>query len=411
MVKKVIAAVAVLAVLAVLGRQVYVRLQEAKKQGGEGPPGGGRARMAVAVELAPVRQMTVREIGRFTGTLSPRSQFIVAPKVAGRLEHLAVNVGDSVAAGQLIAKLDDDEYVQQVEQAKAELAVAHASVAECKSSLEVAKNELERVEKLWKSEPKVASDSEMDEVRARHTACEAKHNVALAEVTRREAALKAAEVRLSYTEIKAGWRDGGGRRVVGQRFVDEGAMLTSNWPIVSILDNSTMTAQIDVIERDYPKLKLGQAAKVETDARPGETFDGNIVRIAPLLKETSRQARVEIEIPNAEGRLNPGMFVRVSIEFQQHENATVVPVSAVARRDKQFGVFLADTQALTVRYVPVERGIATSEVVEVLRPPLSGQVVTLGHHLLEDGGTIRLPEARRPGEPDKGPARREGKQP
>ena len=102
----------------------------------------------VAVEVAPVRKTTVRDLHLFTGTLYPGSQFIVAPKVAGRLERLMVNIGDRVKRNQLIAEIDDDEYQQQVDQAKAELDVAKARIEESRSTLDVARRELERVKAL-----------------------------------------------------------------------------------------------------------------------------------------------------------------------------------------------------------------------------------------------------------------------
>ncbi|MFW6159174.1 MAG: efflux RND transporter periplasmic adaptor subunit [Planctomycetota bacterium] len=400
--KRLVIGIVVLGLLGLLGWQIRAKVVEVReKEAGRGRRGPSGT-PAVAVELAPVRRETIREIGRFTGSLAPRSQFVVAPKVTGRLERLAVDVGDTVTPGQLIAKLDDDEYAQGVEQAKAELAVARASVAECKSALEFARSEARKTRDLH--ERKIASDSELEEIEARRQACVANYNVALAEVKRREAALRAAEVRLSYTEIRAVWSAGGAPRVVGEQFVDEGEMLRANSPIVSVLDNSTMTALIDVIERDYPKVQVGQAARIETDAYPGEVFGGKIVRIAPLLRETSRQAQVEIEVPNPAQRLKPGMFVRVSIEFHKHENATVVPVSALARREQQRGVFLADTEQEIARFVPLKLGITTNELAEVLEPPLSGRVVTLGHHLLEDGGAIRLPQGATGPDPGKGHA-------
>jgi RND family efflux transporter MFP subunit len=387
--KKAIIAVVGVCLSGLLGWQIYKKVSQKKGEGGRrGRPRNGAA---VAVELSPVRKATVRDIALFTGSLFPRSRFVVAPKVAGRLERLTVDVGSLVKPGQLIAQLDNDEYAHQLKQAGAELAVAKASLAETNSALEVAAREMERVKTL--REKKVASESEFDEVQARHAACDAKRKVALAEVARREAAQKTAEVRLSYTRIHASWRNGGEARVVGERFVDEGTMLNANAPIVSILDNSVMTAVVDVIERDYSKVRVRQAAVITTDAFPGERFAGKVVRIAPLLKETSRQARIEIEIPNADRRLKPGMFARARIEFRRSENATVVPVAALARREGKVGVFLADTGEMKARFVPLELGITEGELVQVVKPALKGQVVTMGHHLLEDGGRIRLPEA------------------
>ena len=91
-----------------------------------------------------------------------------------------------------------------------------------------------------------------------------------------------------------------GFQVVGERYVHEGAMLAANNPIVSIFDIRSVIAAIHVIEEDYSKIRLGLDADVLTDAYPGRSFSGKVVRMAPLLKETSRQARVEIEIPNFE---------------------------------------------------------------------------------------------------------------
>jgi RND family efflux transporter MFP subunit len=132
---------------------------------------------------------------------------------------------------------------------------------------------------------------------------------------------------------------------------------------------------------------------VTTDAYPGQVFAGRIVRVAPLLKETSREARVEVEIPNPEGLLKPGMFVRAQIEFDRHDNATVVPTNALARREDRQGVFLADLTEKKARFVPVTVGIRSGDEAEITAPPLAGMVVTLGQHLLTDGSAIVVGEA------------------
>ena len=89
------------------------------------------------------------------------------------------------------------------------------------------------------------------------------------------------------------------------------------------------------------------------------------------------------------------MFVRARIEVDRHDGATVVPYSALARRNGQQGVFLVDRQEMKARFVPVETGIDNAELVEIVRPPLEGLVATLGHHLLEDGSAVILPTSAR----------------
>jgi len=382
--KKYTGVLLILILVGFLGWQIYQRISAKEKR-----PIPQRAG-AVAVEVSEVKKTTIRDVGVFTGTLLPKSQFIAAPKIAGRLEKIFVNIGDRVKHDQLIALLDDDEYVQQVEQARAELEVAAANVDEIRSALNLARREFDRAKALRAKD--VVSVSELDVAESQYKSQEAKQKVALAQVAQKEALLKAAKVRLSYTRITASWQDGDESRVVGERFVDEGAMLKANDPIVSILDIRSLTAVFHVIERDYARITKAQMAVVTTDAFPNKTFMGTIARVAPLLKEAARQARVEMDISNPGLLLKPGMFVRVQIEFAKHDDATVVPVTSLTKRNHQQGVFLANTQTKKAHFVPVTLGIVSGEWAEVVTPSLSGFVVTMGQQLLEDGSAITLPD-------------------
>lgn len=385
--KKFFSVLLVLAIVAMAGWQAYTRITASANK--KSP---GRSAVPVAIETEPIRKDVIRDIGIFTGSLLPKSQFIVAPKVAGWLKKLLVNIGDMVQQNQVIAILDDEEFTQQVEQVRAELLVAKANAENCTSDLDIAKREYERAKAL--REKQIASASELDESEAAFNACQTRLKVSLAQVAQKEAALKAANVRLSYTKVQAFWENGDQTRVVGERFVDEGALLQVNEPIVSVLENNPLTAVVYVIERDYQKIKVAQQSIVTTDAYPGKTFTGSVVRIAPLLKESSRQARVEIEVPNRAQSLKPGMFVRAQIEFARHDNATLIPFAALVRREGKEGIFIADLNNLKAHFVPVTTGIINGELVEVIEPKISGLVVTMGNHLLGDSSDITLPQKK-----------------
>lgn len=374
-----------------IGWQIYQKMILAQK----GPETKRLGPVPVAVEIKPVGKGSIQDIRDFTGSLLARSQFVVAPKIAGRLKKLFFDIGDKVKQGQLVAVLDDEEYGQQVDQARAELEVAKANLEESRDALESIRREFERTVVL--RQKKIASESELDAAESRYKSQESKLKVALAQIVQREAALRGAEVRLSYTRIEVPPDEGDGYRVVGERYVHEGAMLAANNPIVSIFDIRSMIAAIHVIEQDYSKIQVGMVADVSTDAYPGKTFTGKVVRMAPLLKETSREARVEIEIPNPEGLLKPGMFVRANIKFGQHDNATVVPKDALIKREETTGVFSVDMAEKKARFVPVATGITNGRQVEILSPSLSGYVVTLGQHLLEDGAPVILPNEQQQG--------------
>lgn len=348
---------------------------------------------AVAVEIKPLETGTIRDVGQFSGTLIPKSQFVVAPKVSGKLKKLYVNIGDRVVKGQVVAQLDDEEYLQQVAQAEADLKVAKANFEDAKNSLELAKKELERAETLHKKG--ILSDAQLDSVRAQFQAQEAKFKVSEAQVANREAALETAKVRLSYTKIIATWETGNNVRYVGERFVDEGALLSVNTPIISIIELQPITCVIHATDKEYFRIKIGQDVSVTSSVFPDKKFHGKVVRLAPLLKETSRQARVEVDIENEEGLLKPGMFVNAEIEFGRKENAKIVPFSSIVSRGNLQGIFLADMENKKAIFIPVKVGIIEGEKAEILEPSdINGYVVTLGQHLLQDGMGIILPEKR-----------------
>ncbi len=390
--KKYVIAVILVLGLVFLGWRIYEKTSNAT-----GSKPEQRPLPAVAIEIAPIQRATIIETGRFTGSLNPKSVFVVAPKVAGRLEKIDIHIGDTVSAGMLLAKLDDQEYMQQIGQAEAELEVAVANLSERRIMQANAQRELTRTEAL--RQKKIASESELDTARSTFKSQQAKLEVASAQVKQKEAELATARVRLSYTKIRVPSNNAQGQWVVGERFVDQGAMLAANTPIASVLDIGTLTAVIFVIERDYPKIHTKLDALITTDAFPGQIFSGKVAHIAPMMTETSREARVEIEIENKNGLLKPGMFVRVEIELAQHKNVTLVPTAAIIKRNGSQGLFLADIENKRARFVPVTTGIVNGAVTEIVKPPISGSVVTLGQHLLSDGALIVLPDQGTTGVP------------
>jgi len=152
-----------------------------------------------------------------------------------------------------------------------------------------------------------------------------------------------------------------------------------------------MVGMIHVTEMDYFKIRLGQAAEITVDALPERKFKGFVVRIAPIIKEKSREAQIDLEIPNEDGLLKPGLFIRASIRFSVHPDATVVPISALVKRENDMGVFLLDAADEKVNFIKIIQGFTQNEFIEIVSPSLQGSVITLGHHLLEDGSIVSIP--------------------
>jgi len=369
--------------LLVLVWQIVVRLPGGGSQGG---PRGA----AVAVEIAPVERGGIRDIGTFSGTLIPKSYFTIVPKISGRVKALYADIGDRLTRGQLVAVLEDEEHQQQVIQAEADLGVAKANLEDARSAQELARREFERAKTLHGKG--ILSDAELEAAQAVFSTRDTRLKVAQAQLANQQAGLETARVRLSYTRIQAVWETGGDVRFVGERFVNPGAMLTPNTAIVSVIELQPITAVIHVTEKDYFRLRGDQPVVLTSGAFSDREFLGRVSRVAPLLKETSRQARVEVDVDNSDGALKPGMFVNARIEFANKTDATIVPTSALVNRGALQGLFLADIENRKAVFQPATVGIVEGDRAEIVEPArVAGYVVTLGHHLLENGTTLILP--------------------
>lgn len=345
-----------------------------------------KASRAAPVEVVAIERGSITLFRVFNGTLEAQAEFVVAPKIGGRVERLAVNLADTVTRGQVVAELDNDEYIQAVALAKADLAVAAANLEEATSALKIANREFERVKTLKKRG--VASDTQLDGIMAELAAKQAQQEVAKAHVTRAEALLETANIKLGYTKVKAEWHGGDDQRLVAQRYIDEGHTVSANASLLLIVELSPITGIIFVTEKDYARLHTGQTAELITDAYPGETFTGRIDRISPVFRKETRQARVELTIENPALRLKPGMFIRTTVKLDSLADATIMPEAALTKRDDKDGVFLVNEEKMIVSWHPVQVGIREDNRVQVEGEGLVGRVVSLGHQLIDEGSAI-----------------------
>jgi RND family efflux transporter MFP subunit len=291
----------------------------------------------------------------FSGTLEPLADFVVSPKVSGRIEKLLVDISDSVTQGQVVGQLDNAEYVQAVTQAQADLVVAKANLVKAKSALEIADREFARTQKLRKRG--IASDSEFDALKADQLGKKAQLQVAQAELTKAASSLETAKIRLGYTRITASWTGGDGDRLVAERYYDEGQTVAANQPLLLIVELDPILGVVYVTEKDYAHLRPGQTVSLTTDAYGDSAFFGRIARIAPIFQKTTRQARVEMIIENPGHRLKPGMFMRAAVVLKKVLETTIVPEQALTTRDNKPGLFVVSKDGKSVIWRWVKLGI------------------------------------------------------
>ncbi|MCB1762537.1 MAG: efflux RND transporter periplasmic adaptor subunit [Gammaproteobacteria bacterium] len=345
------------------------------------------------VVTAPIETGPIALERAFSGTLEAYAEFIAAPKVSGIVERLSVDLGDSVARGQVVARLDNAEYMQAVTQAEAEVKVAKANLAEAKSLLAIAERELKRIDQL--SARGVSSAAQRDVAQADQLAKQAHVQVSAAQLARAESELETARIRLGYTEVIADWHVDDRNRVVAERYVDEGETVSANTQLLKIVSLNPITAVIHVTEKQYAGLQAGQQVALTTDAYPEREFSGVIEHIAPVFRATTRQARIEVQVSNGDLRLKPGMFVRAKVVLTNMNEVTVIPFQALTRRDGADGVFVLSPDGSSVSWHPVQPGIRQDERLQVTGEGLQGRVVVLGQQLLMDGSAVLATDQQR----------------
>jgi RND family efflux transporter MFP subunit len=183
-------------------------------------------------------------------------------------------------------------------------------------------------------------------------------------------------------------------------------MVNAGIPIASLVDIGRVKVIIPVVEKDYPRISVGQEAAVVFDAYPGRKFRGKVLRLTPVLSAETRTGEVEIEVDNSGGQLKPGMFARVEIAVNQRREVLLIPEGALVKTASGHGVFRVSAgrsknQKAELR--PVEVGASRGGQVEIRGDLKVGdRVVTLGGSLLTDGQSVRISDAGASGKRRKG---------
>ncbi|MCU0226823.1 MAG: efflux RND transporter periplasmic adaptor subunit, partial [Bryobacterales bacterium] len=364
--------------------------ENASAKGGTGK--GGAAAKAKMAGMAAMRTVTVETVesrlGRIkervllTGALKPKEQVDVTPKTAGRVVKILVNVGDLVRQNSLIAELEDDELQQQLNRAKASIAVASASLSQREAELANARLNLQRAETLLKDGliPRQQYEQESTSLRV----LEAQVQLAHAQRSQAEAELRELTIRVDQTKIYAPING-----QVAARFVDMGALVGPSTPLVRVVNIATLVTNTSVAESEIGKMRVGTSATVRVDAMPNEAFVGRVARISPVLDPSTRTANAEIEIPNPGMQLRAEMFVRVEMNLESSREAVLIPREALVYRGDSSGVYTIEEGKQAFRYV--ETGLTQDQDVEVSGNLAAGTVVIAkGASMLREGDRIQI---------------------
>ena len=328
--------------------------------GGFGGPGGGGGfpRVPMTVELGTAKRGDLAAHLTVVGNLIGLQTVDVAPRTSGRLLSVNVQLGDRVRRGQVLAKVEDREIVEQVRAAEASQEVAKATIRQREADLNVSQLNFERSKNLF-SRGLLAKQA-LDDAESRYIASVAQLDLSKAQLSQNDARLQELRINLQHTSVTSPV-DG----FVGKRNVDPGAMVNTNTAIASVVEISRLKLIVNVVEKDLRMVTAGDVGIVEVDAYPGEKFNGRIARVAPVLDPATRTASIEIEIPNSDARLKPGMYARISLTVEERKNTLVAPKNAVIDFENKRGVWMP-SEDRRAHFVPVTLGIEGPEQIEIL---------------------------------------------
>jgi membrane fusion protein (multidrug efflux system) len=294
--------------------------------------------------IRPERTDLTRTIA-LPGDLVGFTEAALYAKATGYLQSIDVDKGDSVKKGQLLAVVEVPELEQKLKRAQA--------------NLEVQRVTYERLRKVWDSDNRLVAREDVD--------------VARGKFEQAQADVEELEALVGYTHITAPF-DG----VVTARYLDPGALIEAQGstasstsgaakggkvPVLTLADISTIRVYVYVPEQETSLVKRGAPATLTLHEFPGREFKGVVTRFAHALDLSTRTMLAEVDIPNPDGVLYPGMYAEVALELERHPHALVLPASAVATDGKSSFVFAVRDGA--IQKLPVKVGLADRGKVEI----------------------------------------------
>ncbi len=354
---------------------------------------------AIKVETAHVTQMYPSQgftILNASGYVVAQRKAAVASKITGRLISLSVEEGSKVQAGQVIAKLENEDVLAAQNQAEANLGTARQNLEQVKAELYDATLSLNRNKELVGKG--FVSQAEYDVSEARYKKASASVAAAEAEVKASEAALRGARVAVEYTLIRAPFD-----AVVLTKNADIGDIVTpigaaadAKAAVVTIADMNSLQVEVDVSESNLQMVKKGQPCEIHLDALPDLRFRGKVHMIVPTADRTKATIMVKVSFLEKDSRVLPEMSAKVAflsreVKPDEEKARTALTPSAILTRGGKSTVFII--RGNKVIESPVITGENIGDMVEILQGLKPGDTVVLEPiEKMKDGAKIKIAE-------------------
>ncbi len=284
------------------------------------PQAGSAKPAAVPIRVAGIQSRSVERSVEFSGSLASPEDATLGAEVEGKVVELLADLGDEVPKGQVLARINPDEYLFRKTQAETALAQAEAN--------------LRRSEELARQD--IVSASALED--ARTTAARASADADLARKRYRD------------TEVRAPFAG-----AVARRLVSAGEYLKVGQPVFQLVMTNPLKLIGEIPERYLGSVKPGGAVTLLLDAFPGRIFEGRITRVAPSVNPQSRAFSVEARVQNPRGQLKPGVFASARVSTGTEQGALAVPELALTAFAGVSKIFVIEGTIARERRVEVER--------------------------------------------------------
>jgi RND family efflux transporter MFP subunit len=333
--------------------------------------------LPVVAAARVVRQEMASELV-FYSELRPYQEVELHAKVAGYVDVINVDVGDHVKEGQLIARLELPEVRDDLERSEATQRRSEQEIRRAQVAFEDANTNFSRLLAIDKATTNLIAQQDIDTATARDRSAEADFAAA-----REQAKVAAAEVKklrtmLHYAEITAPFEG-----IITKRYADKGSLIqagtsssTQAMPLVRLSQNGLLRLVFPVQSRWVSNIKAGDPVEIEF-ASLSRKMQAKITRSTQEVDTSTRDMDVEVDIPNPDFSLIPGMFGSVRLKVNRRPNALVVPITSVARKGEPSVYLINKNNTIEERHVKI--GAESPSHLEILSGLEEGDLVMIGN--------------------------------
>lgn len=341
------------------------------------------------VETARPAVKTIHRKLKLPGEVLPYEQAALFARVQGYLESIPVDRGAFVKSGDLLAKVAVPEIEKQLAKEKAELGLCGPSIARDQAELRWRETIFKRLKDVAQKSPNLVNQESLDDAEGRFETARAG-----LEVTRAREAVHQADIERTRTQIGFGMIRAPFDGVVTERGVDPGDLVqAASTKLLQVMRTDPVRVRIHVPQSDVPAVRQESRAKVSIDELPGKTAEMPVARLFWALNRGTKTMAVEMDVPNKDRAIRPGMFAHVTIELEARENALVLPAAALMTEKKKASVFVV--REGVARKVPIQIGFDDGIEFEVRQGiGAEDEVIVNGKNLVADGEKVRSAKAK-----------------